>query len=61
MSYTKEQIEEKLKDLLSEALESLNQEDGIISLKYDEKNKECTVKMNVVIVEEDNYVGFAGY
>jgi hypothetical protein len=61
MSYSKEQVEKILKDLLDKALESLNQDGSIINLEYDEKNQECVIKMNVVIVEEDNYVGFAGY
>lgn len=61
MEKTKEAIEKQLKDMLHEMLRSYNQEDSIISLEYDETSQECTVKMTVHIVEEDNYIGFSGY
>lgn len=61
MKYTKEEIEEKLKDMLHEILRGHNQEDSIISVSYDEEKQECNIKMTVSIVEEDNYVGFASY
>ena len=58
---TKKEIEEILTNLLYDCLQSANQEDAIISLKYDEKNNEAIVRLSVHIVEEDNYVGFNGY
>jgi len=61
MKYSKEIIEERLKDILYECLSNANQESGLISLEYDEENEECNVKLSVCIVEEDDYVGFDGY
>lgn len=61
MQYTKEEIEKRLVDMLYEILRGHNQEDGIRSLVYDEENQVCTVKLDVHIVKEDDYIGFAGY
>jgi hypothetical protein len=61
MDYTKEEIETRLKSLLHEMFRGANQEDGILSLEYNEKKQECTVKLNVSIIEEDDYIGFSGY
>ncbi len=61
MKYSKEEIESRLKDMLHEILRGYNQEDSILSLEYDEEKQECNLKMTVNIVEEDDYVGFAGY
>ena len=61
MKYSKEEIEQKLKDLLYEMLSSYNQEGSILSLEYDEEKQECNLKMSVNIVEEDNYIGFSSY
>ena len=58
---TKEEIEQRLTDMMREMLRDFNQEDSIISLTYDEKNEQCTVKMNVAIVDDDDYVGFSYY
>jgi hypothetical protein len=57
----KAEIEAKLKDLLNDCLSSANQDGSIISLELDESGETCTVKMNVTIVEEDDYIGFEGY
>lgn len=40
MKYSKEEIEKRLKDMLYEMLSSQNQEDGFISLEYDEEKQE---------------------
>lgn len=61
MSYTKEEIEKRLLNLLEESLRSTAQESSVISLTYDEKTKECSIKLNTHIVEEDDYIGFDGY
>ena len=61
MEYSKEEIEKRLKDMLHEMLRGYNQEDSILSLEYDEEKQECNLKMNVHIVEEDDYVGFGVY
>lgn len=59
--YSKAEIEAKLKDLLNDCLSSANQDGSIISLDLDVWGDTCTVKMNVTIVEEDDYIGFEGY
>lgn len=59
--YNKEEIEKRLKDMLHEILRSHGQEDSIIKLEYDEANQQCNIKMNVHIIEEDDYVGFGVY
>jgi hypothetical protein len=61
MSYTKEQVEKILKETLKECLSGINQESGVKSVIYDAEKQECTVKLSVVIVEDDNFVGFSGY
>ena len=57
---TKE-IEKYLRDLLYEALSSINQEAGIVSLDYNQEEGKCTVILDVVRIPEEDYVGFAGY
>lgn len=47
--------------MLFDMLSDYNQEDGIISLEYDEEKEECNLKMSVHIIAEDDYVGFACY
>lgn len=61
MKYSEKYIEEQLYELLDELLASGNQEGTIKEIKYNPKTKTCTVELNTVIVEEDNYIGFAGY
>jgi hypothetical protein len=61
MKYSKEEIEKRLKDTLYEILSDQNQEDGFISLEYNEEKQECNVRMSVHIVEEDDYIGFGSY
>jgi hypothetical protein len=55
------EIEERLNNFLHEILRDYNQEDSIISLRYDGEKNECIVRLTVNIVEEDDYVGFSGY
>lgn len=61
MDVSKTNIERSLKKLLSECLETYNQESGLISLEYDPVTETCIAKLNVVIIEEDEYIGFDGY
>lgn len=61
VKYTKEEIEKRLKDMVYEMFSSSNQEDGLLSFKYDEEKQECILRMNVHIVEEDDYIGFSSY
>lgn len=59
--FSKDEIEEGLRELLNECLRGANQEGSIISIKYDEDRQECTVQMTVHIVDEDDFIGFEGY
>lgn len=61
MKYTKEEIEGRLRYMLYELLSDQNQEDGFISLEYNEETQECNIRMSVHIVEEDDYIGFGSY
>lgn len=61
MDKSKNTVERSLRSLLDELLEYGNQDGSIISVHYDEENEKAIVEMNVHIVEEDNYIGFAGY
>lgn len=61
MKYTKEEIEESLAENLDLLLSYGNQEGSIIDLVYNEEKKQCVVTMTVVIVEQDDYIGFQGY
>ena len=54
-------IESELRDLLYDALSSINQESGIRDISYNPKEKTCTVVLSVVNIPEDDYIGFAGY
>jgi hypothetical protein len=47
--------------MLHEILRGYHQEDSILSLEYDEEKQVRYLKMDVHIVEEDDYVGFGVY
>ena len=57
----KELIEKELTERLRDCLETYDQDDAFVSLVYDESTQTCMIKMNVHIVEEDNYIGFSVY
>jgi hypothetical protein len=61
MPYTKEEIENSLRELLYDCLSTANQESAIKTLSYNEETHECTIVMSTHINEEDNYIGFEGY
>lgn len=59
-----DQVKKILRDLLNEALESMNQERSFEIVKLDLSTpgeESFTVKFNVVACPEDNYIGFQGY
>ncbi len=61
MKLAKEEVKNRLSDMLEECLESCNQ-DGSFIVKYvDLKNMKFCVEFDIVKVEEDDYIGFAGY
>ena len=61
MDKSKATVEAVLTEMLDELLEYGNQDGSILDIEYDEKTETCNVKMSVVIVEDDNYIGFQGY
>jgi len=59
---TDEEIKKALVDLLKDGLEGINQSccnPKVISI--DRANNRCTIELNLVIIEEDNFAGFEGY
>ena len=59
---TDEDIKEMLLELLDNALEGINQQccnPKVVSL--DKENGRCTIEMDMVIIEDEEYVGFEGY
>jgi hypothetical protein len=61
MNLTKERVETDLTDMLNDLLESGNQEGSFEVTSVDLKNMKFNVAFNIVVVEEDNYIGFQGY
>jgi hypothetical protein len=61
MNISEERIREDLSDLLNECLESYNQENTFEIVSVDMKNKKVLIEFDFVIVEDDDYIGFAGY
>ncbi|HRZ18747.1 MAG TPA: hypothetical protein P5136_01705 [Methanofastidiosum sp.] len=61
MMYTKEEVTQQLTDLLNECLEGANQEYSFRVIDTDLVAMKFTVEFNIVINEDDNYIGFQGY
>ena len=57
----KKSVEKILKDMLNDCLESYNQGYSFQVTKVDLEKMKFSVDFNIVVVEEDNYVGFTGY
>jgi len=58
MEITKEIVEDLVEQELNELLDFNGK---IYSVEYDEKTNIATVKLDVHIVEEDNYIGLRSY
>ncbi len=60
---TKEEKIEALLEMLNECLEGGNQEcyGSLECLSFDEEKGEVVIKFPLVVIEEDNFVGFQGY
>jgi len=59
---TKDEKIEALLSMLNECLESANEQCYDMEvLSFDEEKAEVVIKFPLVIIEEDNYVGFSGY
>lgn len=61
MKINEEIVRSALGNLLNECLESANQEYSFKIKNVDLENMKFDVEFNIVIVEEDNYIGFNGY
>jgi hypothetical protein len=61
MKLTEENVKKQLTELLNDCLSSANQEYSFEVKKVDLKNMKFTVDFNIVVVPEDNYIGFQGY
>lgn len=61
MKITEEIVKNKLTDLLNECLESMNQEYSFKVKSVDLENMKMNVDFEIIIVEEDEYIGFQGY
>lgn len=57
----KKEVEKQLTDLLNDCLESANQEYSFKVTSVDLVNMKFNVSFNIVVVEEDDYIGFQGY
>lgn len=55
------EIKASLTQLLDECLEGMNQENSFKVTGIDLNTMKLSVDFDIVIVEEDDYVGFAGY
>jgi hypothetical protein len=61
MDKSKETVENVLNELLDDCLGSMNQDGTIQKLDFDPKTETVTVTLSTHFVEDDNYIGFAGY
>ena len=61
MKLTEEKVKADLSDFLNELLEYGNQENSFEVTSVDLVNMKFNVSFNIVVVEEDDYMGFAGY
>lgn len=58
---TEARVKEELSTLLNECLASYNQDYSFEVKNVDLKNMKLTVDFNIVVVDEDKYIGFVGY
>ncbi len=56
-----EEVKQHLEDLLNDCLESCNQERSFTVTSIDLDAATFNVEFNITYVEEDDYIGFAGY
>lgn len=61
MELSKEEAKSRLEDLLNDCLESCNQERSFTVTNVDLDAGVFSVDFNIAVVEEDDYIGFAGY
>lgn len=61
MELSKEEVKEILEDLLNECLASYNQEHSFTVTNVDLDAGKFSVDFDIVVVESDKYIGFAGY
>ena len=56
-----QEVEDTLRNLLNECLESMNQGYSFTVINTDLDRMKFTVEFDIVTVEEDRYIGFQGY
>ena len=61
MKINEETVKTSLTYFLNECLESANQDGSFEVTSVDLKNMKFNVSFNIVVVEEDDYIGFQGY
>ena len=61
MKLNKKEVIEILSNILDECLASANQDGSFEVVSVDLERMKLTVEFDIVVVEEDNYIGFAGY
>lgn len=61
MNLEPEHVKKELSELLNECLRSANQDGSFVIKELDLKEGKCIIEFNVVIIPEDNYIGFQGY
>lgn len=61
MELKQQEVKSRLEDLLNECLESCNQERSFTVTNVDLDAGIFSVDFNIAVVEEDGYIGFAGY
>jgi len=61
MEITKEIVEQALESLLNDCLASENQEYSFKVLDTNLNTGKFTVEFDIVIIEEDNFIGFHSY
>jgi len=60
-SLGKEKVKKMLEGMLSECLETNNQEYSFKTTAIDLEKGKMQVEFDIIAVPEDNYVGFSGY
>lgn len=58
---TEQEVEKVLSDHLNEGLESINAEGSFKVVSTDLIHMKFTVEFDIITVEEDKYLGLAGY
>lgn len=61
VEWTEETAKKALTDLLNDCLACFNQDQSFEVKGIDMEKRKFTVEFDIITVDEDNYIGFAGY